>query len=231
MSRRFFTTGFVLGIAALAWGGDLYGQAAAQFEMEFTNAQLVPSHWVMRLNPDGSGQFDAQGGTPSEQDKGQIVVKEVHRPIQLSEDFASRVFAAARRRKLFAMACDSHLKVAFQGTKRLSYRGPEGSGSCEYNYSKDKEIQSLGEMILNVEVTLMHGARLEKLLQHDRLGLDKELEDLVTATHEGNALELGSIRETLTRVSEDEQVLERVRKKARLLLGMAGPAQAAVKQP
>ena len=110
------------------------------------------------------------------------------------------------------------MKVAFQGTKHLSYAGPEGSGSCEFNYSKDKEIQALGESFLAVETTVISGARLEKLVQHDRLGVDQELENLVSAAHEGNAIEMGAIAETLSKIAGDEQVLERARRKARLLL-------------
>jgi len=113
------------------------------------------------------------------------------------------------------------MKVAYQGTKKLSYVGPYGSGSCEYNYSKDKDIQSLGDSLMAVEATLLSGARLEKLLLHDRLGLDRELDDLVAAAHDGNAIELGTIKNTLTRIASDEQVLERARRKARLLLAQA----------
>ena len=110
------------------------------------------------------------------------------------------------------------MKVAFQGTKRLSYSGPDGSGACEYNYSKDKEIEELGNSLMAVEFTLMSGARMEKLLQHDRLGLNQELQTLTEAAKDGNALEIGAIRETLTRIASDEAILELARRKARLLL-------------
>jgi hypothetical protein len=110
------------------------------------------------------------------------------------------------------------MRVAFQGTKRLSYLGPDGSGACEFNYSKDKQIQALGDSLMAVENTVLYGARLEKLLHHDRLGLDKEMESLAEAAHDGNAIEMGAIRDTLTRIASDDQVLERARKKARLLL-------------
>jgi len=199
----------------------LAAQQAAVFEIEFTNAGLVPPHWQLKLNPDGSGQFDAEGGKPSEQDKNQIFAGDVHRSVQLSPEFTARVFATARERRLFAFPCESHMKVAFQGTKRLSYSGPEGSGACQYNYSKDKQIQALGDSLMAVENTLLTGARLEKLLQHDRLGLDKEMEMLAEAAHEGSAIEMGAIRETLTRIASDDQVLERARRKARLLLTQA----------
>lgn len=191
------------------------------FQIEFTNAKLVPAHWLIKLNPDGSGQFDAEGGSVSAEEKDQIVAGDVHRPIQLSPEFTARVFATARQRKLFAVQCESHAKVAFQGTKRLSYSGPDGSGACEFNYAKDREIQALGDSLLAVETTLMYAARLEKLLQHDRLGLDREMESLASAAHDGNAIEIGAIHETLNRIAEDDQVLERARKKARLLMTQA----------
>jgi hypothetical protein len=196
-------------------------QQPTVFQIEFTNVNLVPSHWQIKLNPDGSGQFDAEGGKPSGSDQKQIVVGDVHRPIQLSTQFTAHVFATARARRFFEFPCESHMNVAFQGTKRLSYSGPDGSGACEFNYSKDKQIQTLGEELMAVESTLLFGARLEKLLQHDRLGLDQEMEVLATAAHDGSAIEIGSIRETLTRIASDEQVLERARKKARLLLTQA----------
>lgn len=201
--------------------GAVSGWAADQqtaFEVEFTNTNLVPSHWTLKLNPDGSGQFDADGGHPGPQEAGQIWVGEVHRPVQLSADFTDHVFAIARMRKLFATQCESHMKVAFQGTKKFTYTGPEGTGSCEFNYSKDKEIEDLGSSLMAVEYTIVSGARMEKLLQHDRLGLDQELENLVSAAKDGNAIEMGAIRDTLTRIADDDQVMERARKKARLLL-------------
>jgi hypothetical protein len=207
--------------AAAVSGWASPDQQTAVFEIEFTNAQLVPSHWTLKLTPDGSGQFDADGGHPAPQDANVIWVAEVHRPVQLSAALTEQVFATAKLHKLFAFPCESHMKVAFQGTKRLSYSGPEGNGVCEYNYSKDKAIEELGNSLMAVEYTILSGARLEKLLQHDRLGLDQELDNLVNAAKEGNAAEMGTIRDTLTRIASDDQVMERARKKARLLLAQA----------
>jgi len=216
---------FCISVMAVSVVGCLIRPAIAQpsgvFEIDFTNTSLVPAHWRLKLNPEGSGQFDAEGGQASPQDKNGILAGDVHRSIQLSPEFTARVFATARERKLFQFPCESHMKVAFQGTKRLSYSGPEGNGACEFNYSKDKQIQALGDSLMAVENTLLYGARLEKLLQHDRLGLDKEMESLAMAAHDGSAIEVGAIREILTRIASDEQVLERARRKARLLLTQA----------
>lgn len=208
----------LLALLAVFPGCNVYGQASAVFQVDYTNAQLAPAHWTLKLNPDGSGQFDAEGGKPTDQEANEIWAGDVHRPVQLSAAFTEQVFTTARKRRLFAYPCESHMKVAFQGIKRLSYSGPEGSGACEYNYSKDKEIEDLGNSLLGVEFTILSGARMEKLLQHDRLGLDHELQILSDAVKDGNAAETGAIRETLTRIASDEQVMDRARRKARLLL-------------
>jgi len=216
-----FAKGTLLVLAVFSWGGAAQGQQSAVVQIDFTNAQLVPAHWSLKINPDGSGQFDAEGGHPADTDTTHLWVEDVHRPVKLSAALTEQVFATARLRKLFAFPCESHMKVAFQGMKRLSYTGPDGSGACEYNYSKDKEIESLGNVLMAVEYTILSGAKMEKLLQHDRLGLDQELDNLAEALHEGNAAEIGTIGETLTRIASDEAVMERARRKARLLLTQA----------
>ncbi len=84
--------------------------------------------------------------------------------------------------------------MAFQGWKKISYSGPEGNAACEFNYSKDKEIQALSESLVAVATTIVEGAKLESLLQHDRLGLDKEMEYLSEAVSDGRAQQICAIQ-------------------------------------
>jgi hypothetical protein len=56
------------------------------------------------------------------------------------------------------------------------------------------------------------------LLEHDRLGLDAEMEFLTEAAGDGRAQQIPVIRGILERLAQDETVLERVRKRARMLL-------------
>jgi hypothetical protein len=100
--------------------------------------------------------------------------------------------------------------------------GPGGEWSCEFNYSQDKEIQALGDSLVAVAGTIAEGARLELLLRHDRLGLDREMEFLVEAEADGRAQQMEAIREILKRLADDPGVMERVRKRARVLLTKAG---------
>jgi hypothetical protein len=186
--------------------------------VDFTNPALSPSHWALTLHPDGSGHFHSQMGKPPDGGLQLIDTPDVDRDVQLSPQFAAQVFAEAERHHWFNENCDSHLKVAFQGWKKFSYTGPDGSGSCTFNYSKDKEIEELGDSMGAVAETILEGQRLEVLLEHDRLGLDKEMEFLVDAAGSGRAQQICAIKGILVRLAQDDEVMERVRKRARILL-------------
>jgi hypothetical protein len=209
----------LLAVAApVAANGQAPPVADPTFQADFSNPGLSPSQWTLTLRPDGTGHFRSQAGKPPGDATEEIALSAVDRDIQVSAAYAGRVFAAAGRHRWFNEACESHLKVAFQGWKTLTYTGPQGQGSCTFNYSKDKEIQELGDSLEAVAETILEGARMELLMQHDRLGLDAEMEFLVEAVGDGRAQQVCVIREILGRLAQDDTVLERVRKRARMLL-------------
>jgi hypothetical protein len=193
----------------------------ATFRVDFSNPGLTPSQWTLEIRPDGSGHFRSERGNTVPRDMKVIEVPDINRDVQVSSKFAEHAFQVALRHKLFTSGCESHLKVAFQGTKKLTYNGPEGEGSCEFNYSKDTEIQALGDSMVAVATTIIEGARLETLLQHDPLGLDAEIQNVQEAAGDGRAQQICSIRDILERLSQDQAVMERVRKRAKALLAHA----------
>lgn len=186
--------------------------------VDFTNPGLSPSHWTLTLHPDGTGHFHSEMGKPPAGGLEEIDTPNIDRNVQLSPHFAARVFAVAERHNRFNENCESRLKVAFQGWKKFTYTGPDGSGSCTFNFSKDKEIEALSDNMDAVAETILEGERLEVLLEHDRLGLDKEMEFLVDAASSGRAQQICAIRGILDRLAQDDEVMERVRKRARMLL-------------
>jgi hypothetical protein len=206
-----------LAVALPAMGETATG-ARPVFEADFTNPGLSPSHWTLTLWRDGSGHFRSERGSVPVSGLENMEAPNVDRDIRVSAEFAARVFQTAIHHNLFNENCDSHMKVAFTGWKKLSYSGPEGKGSCVFNFAKEKEIQDLGDRMIAVAGTIVEGARLEALLQHDPLGLDKEIGYLVEAAEDGRAQQIGAIRGILERLAEDEGVMERVRKRARVLL-------------
>ena len=197
------------------------GEPAATVRFDFTNPGLYPSQWSLILHPDGRGHFHAEGGTKPA-DQGAMMPAKMDRDVTLSPDFTNHIFQTVHSNRILHGKCESHLKVAFQGTKKISYSGPNGEGGCEFNYSTDKEIQDLGDSLVAVGSTLIEGERLELLYQHDPLGLDKAIQFVVEATDDGRLQQIGAIRNILERLEDDPRVLDRVRKRARLLLAKAG---------
>lgn len=212
-----------LAAAVLAAGARASAEppTAPSVVIEFTDPGISPPHWVMTLHPDGSGHFHSEAGAPPPGGLREIDAPSVTRDFTVSHKFAQDVFAVAAHHAWFNQKCDSHLKVAFQGWKKLSYSGPNGQGSCTFNYSKDKDIEDLGDSLEAVAETVIEGERLELLLEHDPLGLDKEIEVLVEAVEDGRAQQVCAIRGILERLAQDDNVLVMVRKRARMLLAQA----------
>ena len=198
-----------------------HASSDTSLRIDFSNPGLTPSQWTFEFHPDGTGHFRSQRGDAPAEDPRVMEVSNIDRDVQVSPKFAERAFQVAQHHKFFRSDCESHLKVAFQGMKKLTYSGPKGDGSCEFNYSKDNDIQNLGDSLVAVATTIIEGARLEKLLQHDPLGLDKEIQNVQEAAEDGRAQQICSIRDILERLSEDRSVLERVRKRAKALLAHA----------
>jgi hypothetical protein len=199
-----------------------HGASDPVVRVDYSNPGLYPAQWTLVVHPDGSGHFLAEGGNKPNNESDMVLPAKVDRDVTLSSDFANRVFQTVHNKGIHSGKCESHLKVAFQGTKKISYSGPDGEWGCEFNYSSVKEIQELGDSFVAVGSTLIEGARLELLLQHDPLGLDKAMQFIVEASDDGRMQQICTIRGILERLQDDPHVLERVRKRARILLARSG---------
>jgi hypothetical protein len=206
--------GLVAGLLAAPAAVD----AGAVFRVDFANPGLTPSNWTLVIHPDGSAHFHSQHGSTATRDPQVMQTPDVDRDVTVSEQFAEHVFQMSQDESVRKGDCESHMKVAFQGWKKITYSAPDGQWSCEFNYSRDKEVQALGESLQAVAGTILEGARLEMLLQHDRLGLDKEMEFIQDGANDGRLAQICAIKEILERLADDPEVLDRVRKRARTLL-------------
>jgi hypothetical protein len=196
------------------------GTPTAQIRFTYENPKLQPQKYVLTVEEDGTGHFRSEG---SGQSDGQSMSSEPQdRPIHISRTLREAMFAAARKSKLFAFSCDDGGKnIAFQGTKTLEYEGPEGKGSCVYNWSKKPQIEKLTDQFEAMAATLDEGSRLQRQYEHGRLSLDSEMEILEQMVHEGRAIELENIAPILQTLAGDEAVLQRVQRRARALLEVA----------
>jgi hypothetical protein len=183
----------------------------------------VPS-FTLRIREDGTGRYQAEE-MQGPADKGAVhyaAGKAIDRPIELNPATVARIFRAARELGRFDMACASKAKnIADTGKKTLSYAGPDGTGSCSYNYSENKTVERLTDRFLAIACTLDEGRRLEYLHRYDRLGLDAEMNSFKEAVVADHARELSTIAPVLASIAADPAVIERVRLSAAKLLEQA----------
>src|SRR6185503_8355633 len=93
-----------------------HAQQDSTVQVDFSNPALYPAQWSLILHPDGSGHFHAEGGTRPTDYPETMFPGKVDRDVHLSSEFTGRIFHTVHEDKILHNKCESHLKVAFQGT-------------------------------------------------------------------------------------------------------------------
>lgn len=204
------------------------GIARDSVEFNFERSGLpVPSFHLMLLE-NGGGQYRGEEMPMMVGHADTPPSPQPFKPkrISVSPATAAKVFALARSLNHFNIACASKVKnIADTGKKTLTYSGMNGViGSCDYNYTENKDVQTLTDILQGIAETMDEGRKLDYLHRYDRLGLDAELENFSREVAEGRALELGTIVVTLRSLADDPDVMQRVRTRANALLTLV-PAQ------
>jgi hypothetical protein len=199
-------------------------KASPEVSFQFDRTGLPVPRFTLRLREDGTGNYKADQseiaatGTAM---RGQAP-QHVDRTVNVTSGTVAKVFKAARAANYFNIECASKAKnIADTGKKTLTYTGADGSGSCTYNYSENKVIDSLTNTFLAIAFTMDEGRKLEFLHRYDRLGLDAEMISFGQELEAGRALELGSISPTLAAIADDTAVIQRVRLRAQKMLEQA----------
>lgn len=177
------------------------------------NHQVQPKAYSFVIYEDGSGSYrESPAENPVTEDAG-------GRSIHVEGALASEIFQAARAHHFFSGECETRQHdVAFTGKKTLAYAGPDGNGSCTFNYSRDQTLNKIASKLEAISYTLEEGLRLKSEQLHDRLSLDAELGSLQDAVRDQRAIELGNIAPELESIASDEAVMERARSRARSIL-------------
>jgi hypothetical protein len=208
---------------AAASEGNKPAQATVTFQFD-RNGLPVPRYTLV-IHEDGSGTYHAEEVERRSADSAvqQVTAKQVDRPMTLSSETTAKIFQTARSLNLFNMFCGTKVKnIADTGKKTLSYASSEGSGTCTYNYSDDKNVTMLTDLFYGIAYTMDVGRRLDFERRFDRLGLDAELISLEKAVESKDAIELGNIAQTLRTIAGDGDVMQRVRVRAGKLLDQSG---------
>ncbi len=111
-----------LATAFVTAGLAVHAESGPVFRIDFSNPGLNPPQWTLEFRPDGTGHFHSvRGNVAAGEDEKLIEAPTIDKDVQVSAKFADHVFQVAQHHKYFSSACESHLKVAFQGLKKLSY--------------------------------------------------------------------------------------------------------------
>lgn len=193
------------------------GTPLAQITFTFEHPQLQPSHYAIVVDEAGAGRFTSQPGPAEASDD--VMPAPMDRPILLDDTLRADLFGYARTHDFFASRCNTaKTGLAFTGNKTLAYSGPDGKGSCSFVWPGDPALQRIVDQLGAVAFTLEEGRRLDVEIRHDRLGLDAELSDLQDAWKDRRAADLSNIADQLHAIAEDQQVMDRARKRALSLL-------------
>jgi hypothetical protein len=166
--------------------------------------------WTIRLQADGAGTY-SESGTATAATMPLTVGQETLERMRLGEH-------AAKSGK-----CETKAKnIAKSGEKTIRYEEAGRIAECTFNYSDDAGLMGAIATFQAIAETMQRGERLQHDLRYDRLGLDAEMESLLDAQKSGSAIEIGNIAPVLQSLVQDDQVIDRVRRRAARLLQDAG---------
>jgi hypothetical protein len=189
----------------------------------FERQGLAVSKYRFTVHSDGSAVYEgeevpsASGVAPAADNPAQPFRNQVN----ITPATTYRIFALSKKLDRFNLTCASKAKnIADTGTKTLSYSAPDGTGSCTYNYSENKDVEELTGIFQGMAETMDEGRALDHLHRFDRLGLDDAMAFLAREVSAGRALEVGTIASSLRSIADDADVIQRVRARARTLLAL-----------
>lgn len=213
MRSRFYRSAVVL--LFCGWSGaqaHLAMAQAAQPAITFTEdfPGNTPPHYTMQIAADGSGTYTAA------EPEGPYRVG-----FQLSRQTVAPWIAQAQTLHFFAGSFQSPRKVAFTGTKTLTYAGPDGNGSTTFVYTEDPAMVHLTGELQQVALTLQMGQTLESHLRHQRMALDADLDDYQQALKDHMASHPEAIAPALQELADSPEAMSRVSRKARTILSSA----------
>jgi hypothetical protein len=193
----------------------------AEVSFQFDRTGLPVPRFTLSLHEDGTGTYKADQAeipaTPTSM-RGQAA-QHIDRSVNLTPGTVTKIFKTARALNYFNIECASKAKnIADTGKKTLTYTGADGSGSCTYNYSENKSVDTLTNSFLAIAYTMDEGRRLQFLHRYDRLGLDAEMTSLGQELEAGRAMELGTISPVLAAIADDTALIQRVRLRAQKML-------------
>ena len=207
---------FVACYALLCLPAHAADPATIKFSLDFPGSD--PERYSISVQSDGRAKYECSGKISSDSDDTETYQTD----FTFSEATRARVFALAAEAHYFSGKIDSgNRKLAFTGTKKLTYTDGQRNSSATYNFSPQQPIQQLTVLFQAVAATMEFGRRLTYDHRYQKLALDDELKRMEAEAHSGELAELDAARPILQEIFDDSSVINVVRARAQRLMEMA----------
>ncbi len=205
---------------AYAQSGVSTAEPAAQAPQSTPPVITFTQEWDQASPPFFSISVDSTGratyrSTPKPQASGDpYEVK-----FTFSDETRTKLFDLAKQVNYFRGDYDfKRSKIAYTGTKTLSFRNGDQQTRTTYNWSDNVAIQGITRIFQDISETIEIGRNIADKYRFDRLGVDAEVRKLENATKDERTAELQPIQPLLTRIAKDPGMMNITRRRAEQLL-------------
>jgi hypothetical protein len=192
--------------------------AVVTFAFDFP--QSNPEHYSIVVDATGHARYECIGKVAEDAEAQAYQAEFV-----VSAGNRERIFEWTKQAQYFAGKIDSgNRKLAFTGTKILSYQDGRRSFTARYSYSSKAAVQQLTSLFQNMAATLEYGRQLAYFHRYQKLALDEELKRMELQAKSGELSEIQGIAPVLQEIADDTSVINVVRARAKELIGMESGA-------
>jgi hypothetical protein len=178
----------------------------------------------MSVNSDGRAKYESRTRISSDSEDRETYETE----FEFSPANRARIFNLAAQARYFAGKVDSgNRKIAFTGTKKLTYKDGSRTNTAEYNYTSVTPVQQLTAFFQSVAATLEFGRRLAHHYRYQKLALNGELKRLEAQVQDNQVGELQALEPILREIFEDTSVINIDRARAQRLIELGKKEEAA----
>lgn len=180
-------------------------------------SNFTPQSVTMTVSANGAGKYSSRNPEKTGDD-----VDDFQMDFTVSPAARDKLFRYTKEASYFDgdFTFKKHV-VASTGKKTLSYSDPARHFSTTYDYSENKAIQEITNILSGISNTIEHGRKLVFLRRFDKLGLEEELKAMENAAESHNLAELQIIQPTLESIAQDSTVLNIARQRAKKLVAKA----------
>ena len=217
-TRRHIAGAILLaGCLALLWNLPLGAgtPATVTFSLDFPGSE--PEHYSISVQSDGRAHYECTARISQDSDDRE----DYQTDFVVTEATRFRIFDLAAEAHYFSGKIDSgNKKLAFTGSKKLTYGDDQRSFVADYNFSPQPAVQQLTSLFQNVAATLEFGRRLAHYHRYQKLALDDELKRMEDQARHGDLAELQAVRPVLEEIFDDPSVINVVRARAQRIMEM-----------